>query len=310
MKPSEQIRLYGLNNYFNEIINLHNQKKMPSKIMLSGNKGLGKSTLAYHIINFILSKSEKDNYDLNNFKINNINRSYKLVQNNTHPNFYLVDLMEEKKSIDINQIREMITFTNKSTFNTQPKYILIDNIENLNKNSANALLKIIEEPNENTYFILIHNNNKNILQTLKSRCLVFKIYLTFDKTIEISNLLLNENLYDKINIDLINYYNTPGVYVNLFKFAKNKDIDLKNILLADFLKFLIENNFYKKNTFIKDLIFNYIELFFLKEYKISNTKNSLINLYYDFVKKINYTNTFNLDQESLFLEFKLKMLNE
>jgi DNA polymerase-3 subunit delta' len=78
-----------------------------------------------------------------------------------------------KKSIDINQIRNLILNLNKSSFNTKPRLVLIDNIELLNINSVNALLKIVEEPNENIYFILI--NNKKILPTLKSRCLNYNI---------------------------------------------------------------------------------------------------------------------------------------
>ena len=121
---------------------------MPNKILLSGKKGSGKSTLAYHLINYILSENEEYKYNLKNFCINKDNKSYKLLQNNSHPNFYLIDLLTEKKSIDVGQIREMINYTNKSTFNNMARFILIDNTENLNKNSVNALLKIIEEPND------------------------------------------------------------------------------------------------------------------------------------------------------------------
>ena len=64
IKPSENINLYGLDDYFNEIINLFLNKKLPNKILLSGKKGCGKSTLAYHIVNFILSEAEIDKYDL------------------------------------------------------------------------------------------------------------------------------------------------------------------------------------------------------------------------------------------------------
>ena len=149
--PSENTQLFGMSKFFNEIITLHNQKKMPTKILLSGKKGLGKSTLAYHIINYILSTNEKFEYDSRKFIINKDNRSFKLLQNKTHPNFYLVDLLSDKKNIDVVQIREMISYTNKSTFNNMGRFILIDNIENLNKNSVNALLKIIEEPNESVF---------------------------------------------------------------------------------------------------------------------------------------------------------------
>ena len=309
LKPSETTQLYGMNHFFNEIISLHNKNKMPSKILLSGKKGLGKSTLAYHIINYILSINENLKYDSKKLFINSQNRSFKLLQNNSHPNFYLIDLLNDKKNIDVSQIREMITYTNKSAFNNMPRFILIDNIENLNKNSVNALLKIIEEPNENIFFILINNNEKQILPTLKSRCLTFKISLSFAQSIFVSNQILNKNILDLINYDLINYYTTPGEIVNLINFSIDKNIDLKNYTLVNFINLLIDNSYYKKNKFIKNLLFNFIELFFLKEYKSNSAKKNLTNFYHSFINKINNTEKFNLDEESLFLEFKSKLLN-
>ena len=309
MNPSEQIQLYGLDKYFYEITNLYNAKKMPNKILLSGKKRSGKSTMTYHIVNYILSKSEKNKYNIENFSINTNNKSFLLVQNGTHPNFYLIDLIDEKKNIEVAQIREMINYTNKSSFNNLPRFIVIDNIENLNKNSSNALLKIIEDPNDNIFFILIHNSNKKILPTLKSRCLTFNINLSFNETLNICNFLLKSNLLDLINNDLINYYNGPGDFINLINFAKEKKIDLKNITLVNFLHYLINNNFYKKNTFIKNLIVNNIELYFLKTYKISKGKNKILDIYHNFIRRVYETNTYNLDEESLFMEFQTKIIN-
>jgi len=309
LKPSENTQLYGLNHLFNEITNLHKKEKMPNKILLSGKKGLGKSTLAYHIINYILSDNEEFKYDSNKLTINKDNRSFKLLQNNSHPNFYLIDLLKDKKNIDVTQIRSMIAYTNKSIFNNMQRFILIDNIENLNKNSVNALLKIIEEPNENNFFILINNSEKNILSTLKSRCLSFKINFTFNESMNVLNQIVGENILDLINQDLISYYNTPGEIINLINFSKDKSIDLKNYTLINFLNLLIDNGYYKKNKIVKNILINFIELFFLKEYKSSITKNSLLDFYHNFINKINNTEKFNLDEESLFLEFKSKLLN-
>jgi DNA polymerase-3 subunit delta' len=309
LKPFENTQLYGMNDFFNEIITLYNEKKMPTKILLSGKKGLGKSTLAYHIINYILSNTENFKYDLNKLTINKDNRSFKLLQNNSHPNFYLIDLLNDKKNIDVAQIREMITYTNKSTFNNMPRLILIDNIENLNKNSVNALLKVVEEPNENVFFILINNNEKYILPTLKSRCLTFNINFTFNQSMHVSNKILHENIFELINPDLINYYNTPGEIINLINFSRDKNINLKEYTLITFLNLLIDNGYYKKDKFVKNLLINFIELFFLKEYKLSNTKKTLLSYYHNFITKIHNTKKFNLDEESLFLEFKSKILN-
>ena len=309
LKPSKNTKLYGMSHFFNEIINLYNDKKMPNKILLSGKKGLGKSTLAYHIINYILATNEEYKYDSSKYTINENNRSFKLLQNNSHPNFYLIDLLNDKKNIDVGQVREMITYTNKSTFNDMARFILIDNIENLNKNSVNALLKVIEEPNENVFFILINNNEKNILPTLKSRCLTFKINFTFNESINVSNQIIGKNIFDLINYDLINYYNTPGEIINLIHFSKEKNIDLKDYTLINFLRLLIDSGYYKNNKIVKIILINFIELFFLLEYKLSRTKISLLNFYHDFINKIHNTDKFNLDEESLFLEFKSKLLN-
>ena len=308
LKPSENTKIYGMEYFFHELSGLYKLKKLPNKILLSGKKGSGKSTLAYHLINYILSENEDYKYNLENFCIHKDNKSYKLLQNNSHPNFYLIDLLTEKKSIDVGQIREMISYTNKSTFNNMARFILIDNVENLNKNSVNALLKIIEEPNENVFFILINNSEKNILPTLKSRCLTFKINFTFNESLSISNLILDKNVLDFINYDLLSFYNSPGEIISLFNFAEEKSINLKDHTISSFISLIIENNYYKKNKPVKILLINLIELFFLKKYLITNSKVTLINFYQKFIKKIYNTEKFNLDEESLFLEFKSKLL--
>ena len=308
LEPSENTSIYGYKYFFNEIIQLYNNRKMPNKILLSGKKGSGKSTFAYHLVNFFLSKDEELKYDLIENKINSENKSFKLLQNNSHPNFYLIDLLAEKKNIDVAQIRGMISYTNKSTFNNQDRFIMIDNVEYLNKNSINALLKIIEEPNENIYFILIANSQKNILPTLKSRCITFKIHFSFDKTVNICNQILNQNILNELNYDLINYYCTPGEIIKLIQFAEEKQINLRDHDVSSIINLIIENTYYKKNIFIKNLLINFIELFLLKRYKTSNNKNFLLNFYQSFIQKINNTEKFNLDEESLFLEFKSKIL--
>jgi len=308
LEPSENTSIYGYKYFFNEIIQLYNNRKMPNKILLSGKKGSGKSTFAYHLVNFFLSKDEELKYDLIENKINSENKSFKLLQNNSHPNFYLIDLLAEKKNIDVAQIRGMISYTNKSTFNNQDRFIMIDNVEYLNKNSINALLKIIEEPNENIYFILIANSQKNILPTLKSRCITFKIHFSFDNTVNICNQILNQNILNELNYDLINYYCTPGEIIKLIQFAEEKQINLRDHDVSSIINLIIENTYYKKNIFIKNLLINFIELFLLKRYKNSNNKNLLLNFYQSFIQKINNTEKFNLDEESLFLEFKSKVL--
>ena len=308
-KPIDQTKLYGLSHIFKEIVDLFTTKKLPNKILLSGSKGCGKATLAYHFINYVFSINKENSYNIKLNEINTENTSFKLIKNGSHPNFHLIDLIEDKKNIEISQIRNMINYANKSSFNNEPRFVLIDNVEFLNINSSNALLKIIEEPNENLFFILIHNDLKKIIKTLKSRCLLFKINLTFDQSIHAANSLLNENIYELLNKDLINFYFKPGDFIGLINFARENKIKLHEYTLKTFLLLLINESYYKKNYFIKSNIFTLIELYFLRILYESQQKNKIFSFYNKFINKINYTNKFNLDYESLFMEFKSKVLN-
>ncbi len=306
LNPLTQISLFEHKEIFNQLCKLSKNDTLPNKILLSGEKGIGKSTLAYHLINFVLSENEDHSYDYENNRINSDNKSYKLIQNKSSPNFYLIDVLEEKKNIDINQIRELISNLNKSSFNNKKRFVLIDNIELLNLNSINALLKILEEPNENINFILI-NNNKRVLPTLKSRCLNFKVFLTKDQSLSIVNQLLNDDINTIINSNLLDYYATPGKLFKLIKLSEEYDLDLVNFDLNTTLTTIIKNKFYKKDKSIIEIIYSFIELYFRNNISIENI--SLLKSYNYFLNKINNTRTYNLDEETLFMEFEDKILN-
>ena len=306
LEPFNQTKLYGLGPFLKELINLEKKNILPNKIILSGQKGLGKSTMAFHLINYILSKDEEYSYDIENFKINSENHSFKTVLNKSNPNLILIDILSEKKSIDINQIRELISKLTKSSFNNKPRFVLIDNIEFLNVNSVNALLKILEEPSTNTHYILVHNNKK-ILSTLLSRCIDFKISLSNKENIIAANQLLNTDITKIINKDLLNYYLTPGILYDIYKFGEDNDFDLSDISLKDFLLKIIKDKHYKKDNLFKYLIYDFVEFYFSK---INLSFQNKVNNQYDyFLKKISDTKKFNLDEESLFLEFEKKILN-
>ena len=306
LEPLNQNKLFFLDNHLLELVRLYKSNIYPNKLLLSGPKGSGKCTLAYHFVNYVLSEDDEFKYDLKNFEINFESTTFKTILNKSNANFIIVDISPDKKSIDINQIRELIVNLNKSSFNNKPRFVLIDNIELLNKNSINAMLKVVEEPNQNVHFIFI-NNNKDILPTLKSRCINYKINLTNNQCWEISEYLLGDKLENLVNSDLVNYYFTPGTIYYLVKFANQHNYDLLNLDLKNFLKLIIDGNHYKKDPFIKYMIFYLIEFFFIK---INLSFSKEINKKYRyFLRRISDTKTFNLDEESLFLEFKEEILN-
>ena len=125
--------------------------------------------------------------------------------------------------------------------------------------------------------------------------------------LDVSNRLLEVKLETIINKDLLNYYYTPGNIYNLCKFAKSNEYDLTNLTLNDFIKVVIKNNHYKKDSYIRYLLFDFIEFYFRKFETSLSLK--IIDKYSYFLKKISDTKKFNLDYESLFIEFEKEILN-
>ena len=301
-------KLFSHNKLFNHFLNLDTSNKLPSRILLTGKEGIGKSTFALHFINYLFSRNESTKYNLSINTINTESKSYNLINNLTHPNFYFVQRRDEKKNIDIEQIRLMIGFLNKSSFNDCKKIILVDGVEDLNQNSGNALLKSLEESNLNNLFILIHNNNKPILDTVKSRCLSYKLNYNFSDTKFILSDYFNDDLYNNLNLDFKESSLTPKFLINHINFINENKLDLQQYDVEKTIKYIIEKKAYKKNYFITNYFQSYVELYFTKMYL--RTKDYK---YYDsFIKSVSETNLinkFNLDLDSFFIKFENKYLN-
>ena len=78
-------------------------------------------------------------------------------------------------------------------------------------------------------------------------------------------------------------------------------------MLRNFLKILIKDAHYKKNNFINNMMYCFIEFYFRK---LNKSFSKLINKKYSyFIKRISDTKIYNLDKESLFMEFNEEVLD-
>ena len=85
MTPLTQTKLLSFKDNFKEFVNLSLRNKLPNKLIFSGSKGIGKSTFAFHLINYLFSQDEESEYNLENNEININNKSYKLCLLYTSP---------------------------------------------------------------------------------------------------------------------------------------------------------------------------------------------------------------------------------
>ncbi|MBD3813003.1 MAG: DNA polymerase III subunit delta', partial [Betaproteobacteria bacterium] len=97
----------------------------------------------------------------------------------THPDFRLLALQEKTgkegetrmaTAVEVDQAREAVDFVQMSTYRAGFRVVLIDPADCLNLAAANALLKVLEEPPLNTVFVLVSDQPRRLLPTIRSRC--------------------------------------------------------------------------------------------------------------------------------------------
>jgi DNA polymerase-3 subunit delta' len=306
LNQSYSLRLIGLDYYFDEMIKLYEANKFPKVLLLSGIKGVGKFTLIMHFINYIFSKNESTSYDIKKKNININSTFYNLLSNRTSQDVMFVQA-EENKNIKIEDIRHLKSTISHSSLSNNPRFTIIDEVEFLNKNSVNALLKTLEEPTSNNFFILINNKQADLIETISSRCLKSNIFLNTKQKNDIINYLIDDRKIEKV-IDFNNHL-SPGLFLIFNEmFLKYKINENDNI----FFKLNKLMNAYKKEKIksIISLTYFLVDNYFLNEIKnnkselefLLNTKSSIIKTISDFVQ-------YNLNINPVLNSIKIKLTN-
>jgi len=276
----EQKELFLYDKLFYSLIELANLNKIPNKIIFSGSDGIGKSTIIYHLINFLLKDTSTD-YDLKNKAINSRSKVFKEIINQTNFNFKLLKISNEEKSIPIDAVKEVIFFFQKTSINQKPKICFVDGIENLNTSSSNSLLKILEELPKNNFFFLSQNNSFPLIDTVRSRCFNIKISLFQNEQLYIKKLL-----FSQFNLDNFFFNNlTPGQNLKMVLFLKQLNLLNKNFneTILEIQNIFLENKFSFIINFLQVFIENYI-LELLKDnynFNITILRKKINSLFYN-----------------------------
>lgn len=104
-------------------------------------------------------------------------------KSHTHPDIYRVTKPEDRASITVEDIRDVIEQLHTSSFFKQKKICIIEDAHVLTSGASNALLKSLEEPSGETIFLLITHSEQALLQTIKSRCQMIRMYPVAQKLV-------------------------------------------------------------------------------------------------------------------------------
>ena len=304
--PFQSIKLISLEKYFDEMVKLYEFNSFPKVLLLNGKKGIGKFTLIFHFLNYIFTKKEKYTYNVNEKLIDINSNFYNSILNETCADVIFLQA-KEGKNIKIDEVRSLRSVLSRSSLSNNPRFTIIDEVEFLNTNSVNALLKILEEPSDNNYFILINNQQTHLIETLSSRCIKNNIYLNLEQRKKVINFFIQNK---KIDLLLKDSYNlTPGLllkYNELFiryKISNNDNISSKiNVLLYAYKK--------EKNKTLINMSLFFIDEFFYQQVKNNTYKiNYLLILKSNIVTKINDFIIYNLNIKSVLNSIELKLIN-
>ena len=143
------------------------QERFSHGLLFSGPDGIGKKTCALMVAKALncLNSEPGDFCDA-------CSQCHK-INAGTHPDIIRIELEDEASEIKISQIREAIRMLEFHPLEGRSKAFIIDPAGLLNASSANALLKGLEEPPDNNYFILVTNNLHAMLPTIRSRCQLY-----------------------------------------------------------------------------------------------------------------------------------------
>ena len=152
------------------ITNAINLGKTPNAYLLTGIRGVGKTTTARLIAKSLNCESNLDkNKECNK---ENFCNSCKEIVNSNH-----IDILEmdAASKTGIDDIRELIENSKYSPTSAQFKIFIIDEVHMLSKQAFNGLLKTLEEPPPRLKFILATTEVRKIPVTILSRCQRFDL---------------------------------------------------------------------------------------------------------------------------------------
>lgn len=216
--------------------------------LIAGEDGIGKSNLANILAKLILN--------------GNLNREY----------VDIVNYKSNKSSFGVDEVRNIINEVYKKPFEGEKKVIIIYEGNKLTIQAQNALLKTIEEPPEGVHIILLCESLELILDTIKSRCEIYKL-----------TPLTKKELYDYIIMKEFNYNEneikaaiafSEGIPGRIDRYFNDDNLKKTRNKLIDLVKDLNKNNF--------EVILHYEEnLSMLKD-----NKEEILNILSGFIRDI------------------------
>ncbi len=159
-----QLALPWQASLWQQIVTQHDSGRLPHGVLLVGDAGLGKRCFAEALSQFLLCQYPDSGAACGKCK------ACELCMSGTHPDLYTLSPQEKSVVIKIDDLRAVLQSIQQTAQISGARVIMIEPAESMNLSSANALLKHLEEPGADTYFLLVSHRPGALPATVRSRC--------------------------------------------------------------------------------------------------------------------------------------------
>lgn len=210
-----------------QIQTLKQSSSLSHALLVTGSLGVGQGVLAQKMsVDLMCQTSSKACGQCH---------SCQLMSASSHPDFHFLN--GEEGTIKVDEIRELVRKISQKAQVGQTKVVLIEHAHNMNVNASNAVLKALEEPAANTFFILTTSYSNSLLATIRSRCLLVDVPTPSKQ--EVEEWLLDQTNQEELKA-LFWLTNQPYQLLALQKANKVELYSQLLIKLTDYLRGNIE----------------------------------------------------------------------
>jgi DNA polymerase-3 subunit delta' len=176
--PRAASALIGHSDHELALLDAYRAGRLPHAIILGGQPGIGKATLAWRLTRFILAHPIASTAAVREARDLAVPESAKVfgqIASLSHPDLSLLRRETNEKTkrfyteIRADDVRRTIGLFQRAAGAGGYRVCIVDSAEDLNRSSANALLKLIEEPPPRSLFLLIAHRPGLVLPTIRSR---------------------------------------------------------------------------------------------------------------------------------------------
>jgi DNA polymerase-3 subunit delta' len=176
--PRETSALMGHREAESALLSAYRSGRIPHAWLIGGAQGIGKTTLAYRMARFVLAHRNPMLPQVQRAETLAVDPSDHVARQiaaEAHGGLLVLERGLNDRGvlrtvITVDETRETISFFGSTAAVDGWRVCIVDTVDELNPNAANALLKILEEPPQQSLFLLVSHAPSRVLPTILSRC--------------------------------------------------------------------------------------------------------------------------------------------